>query len=700
MSSKPEKHEVTVRLVLVDVVALDKEGNFVTNLKKDDFEIYEDGKRVPINSLELIIPKKRYDELKNRETKLAPLNSRKKRFFVIFDSINIIKRILERSKPQIIEKLVSLVKTGGEIMVFELDENKGMRILQPFTSDEELIARAIKKASGSIWVEKSSDTLSFPSIWQKENEEFRRKIEQSLRDMYQFKLRNRFEKTINSVLSVMNMIKDYPGRKSVLLISGGIPSLSFEAFFDGKVMSGSDEIIARSEVAAAKISDPFKVLKKSGIRSGSEIFTDLINFANSYNITFYTMDPDNYLRYVLSDISYDNWPRNTYTKKKFGEITSFYSDDIAEIKKNELSRLNYIAKTTGGVSLLGAKKFENFQKILDRDLAYYYELSYYPTRKKADGKYHKIKVKIKRPGIKIRFRRGYYDYTEKQKESLLFASAAYNPSLFKQIPFQTQTIPFIHRKNKFILWINMSLPVEYFLIGSSEEETLKKMKLNLSVEDLEGKKTLTSQFKIPVRITPSFRQSLRNAEYFGFSTCSKALKLKKDKYRIIYALYDEKLGQMGTVEKVLNFPVLSGNTKTKITNAVFGNLVRNIKKTSIPFSISENDGILHLSKNAFYPFGVNQFRPRKNISLLLQVYSPEQDAGFTPQFSLLQNGIEKRNISEEMIEEFWNKKASIWNVVFNLNFSDLMKGEYTLKIKLVSSLKKEEIEKRVAIKII
>ena len=42
-----QRREVTVRLVLVDVLATDKDENIVTDLTKQDFEIFEDGKPVP-----------------------------------------------------------------------------------------------------------------------------------------------------------------------------------------------------------------------------------------------------------------------------------------------------------------------------------------------------------------------------------------------------------------------------------------------------------------------------------------------------------------------------------------------------------------------------------------------------------------------------------------------------------------------------
>ena len=48
-----DKHEVEVRLVLVDVIVT-RDGEFVKNLGKEDFELFKDGKKVPVNSFELI----------------------------------------------------------------------------------------------------------------------------------------------------------------------------------------------------------------------------------------------------------------------------------------------------------------------------------------------------------------------------------------------------------------------------------------------------------------------------------------------------------------------------------------------------------------------------------------------------------------------------------------------------------------------
>jgi len=704
MLPQTEKHEVTVRLILVDVIATDQQGNVVKDLTIEEFELYEGGKRVPINSLDFVslekeTPKAPQVEVKKEELSQPIASIRKGRLFVVFDSINTIKRMLDRSRDKIIENLISLIKLGGEVMVLELKEKHGIQVLQSLSSNEELIRQAVNKASGSIWVEKSADTLSIPNVVRiKEIETGEPSIiRKSLREMYQFETRNRFEKSLSGLLSVMNMVKDYPGRKSVLLVSGGFPSISFDYITTELDIEGNiegDNIIL-TQMQTAKIMDPFKVLHKDKHLSGDEIFNHLIRYANSHNISFYTLDPDNYLRYVLPDISYDNFKRQLATP----DDLRIDKDEIAVIKRNELKNLKYLAEDTGGSSFQGATKFEDFQKYLNRDLASYYVLSYYPKRKKADGKYHKIQVKVKRPGLKIKFRKGYFDYKPEHIESLAFASASTNPDLFKQIDFQARTVPFIKDKDKYILWINMALPVQGLILGDDPNKEQKIVKVNFWVDDPQDKNAINARLDIPVDLTPSSRAKLKNIRYFGYNTCSQELKLKHGQYRMIYVVYDEDSDHVGTAEQVLEVPALKGSDAGGIINAVFGRLVKS-ERGGRSFAISQKDATLQVGNFKFYPMGSNKFNASENVSLFLQVNMRDGEIRLDPEFVLLQNNMIQSKIPFETIKESWNKKAEIRNIVYKLNFASLSPGEYNLNVRLINALNEQVIEKRILINLL
>lgn len=121
--------------------------------------------------------------------------------------------------------------------------------------------------------------------------------------------------------------------------------------------------------------------------------------------------------------------------------------------------------------------------------------------------------------------------------------------------------------------------------------------------------------------------------------------------------------------------------------------------SSKPFTISQEDGTLRVDKHKFYPMGSNQFNTGENISLFIQVFISQKEVEFTPQFPLFQNGIEVGRVPIKVVKKSWNKKAKILNIVFDLNFRDITKGDYELQISLTESMSKQKIEKRILVKL-
>ena len=55
-------------------------------------------------------------------------------------------------------------------------------------------------------------------------------------------------------------------------------------------------------------------------------------------------------------------------------------------------------------------------------------LAYYPPNPKRDGKFHNITVRVSRPGLTVRARRGYANPTGKAPQGELSARAAVVPN--------------------------------------------------------------------------------------------------------------------------------------------------------------------------------------------------------------------------------------------------------------------------------
>jgi hypothetical protein len=79
--------------------------------------------------------------------------------------------------------------------------------------------------------------------------------------------------------------------------------------------------------------------------------------------------------------------------------------------QNELrlqhNSLRTLAEETGGFAVINTNSFDNtFSRIVEENSSYYV-LAYYPPNPKRDGKFHNIQVRVNRPGVTVRARRGY-----------------------------------------------------------------------------------------------------------------------------------------------------------------------------------------------------------------------------------------------------------------------------------------------------
>lgn len=125
-------------------------------------------------------------------------------------------------------------------------------------------------------------------------------------------------------------------------------------------------------------------------------FRDIGQEANRSNVAFYPLDPRG-LTTFDEPIAKPG--------QAGGLATTPPSVDRARLNAR-LASLRALAADTDGLAIVQTNDLEGGFKRIVADLSSYYLLGYYSTRK-MDGRFHSIRVRVKRPGVQVRARRGY-----------------------------------------------------------------------------------------------------------------------------------------------------------------------------------------------------------------------------------------------------------------------------------------------------
>ncbi len=501
-------------------------------------------------------------------------------------------------------------------------------------------------------------------------ERYTERLQPVLEHEYFYREKERFEKALGGIFSVVNLIKDLPGRKSILIISDGFPDLS----------SGERRIKA-GEIS---IFDPLNILDTKKNMDAEEVIRELIRFANAQNISLYTLDPDTFTKYFFTasaaygpeKVTASPFPSSSREIRDTHPISYREGEKIARIQN-----LRWISEDTGAISLRGAKKYEKFKTVMSMDLNYYYQLSYYPPRKRPDGNYHKIKVKVKQGGVDTRYRKGYTDYSEEEEGKMLLVSAFYNPSLFKKVPFHADFIPFQKDSKKIQPWMNVALPVRELLIEKGPIHDQKVFNLHVWIKDKKRGDRVFGM-PIPIIISQTLMDRIKSLDYLVYNFPGPEIEFSKEEYQVVFALCDDQTSEIGTWETSFSLPDLNQEKEGTIINCVLGLMRSNPGGKKRAFSLSKKDGTLEYEECKFYPAVTNQFPRTENAAVFLQVSLPQGKIKVNPQFAVIIRESLAQSMPGELVAESWDKESRTWSGLFNLDLSMLFPGDYTLKVNL------------------
>jgi VWFA-related protein len=195
-------------------------------------------------------------------------------------------------------------------------------------------------------------------------------------------IQRRSEITLRALEELANHLAALPGRKCLVWVSGGFPfSYGNITFEYGKV--------------------------NESLRSFSDPLARAARAITNANVAIYPVDGSMLAGAARVSPSYDAAATpGTTPQKVLRQINEQAQDEVAA-NHNTMTDL---ADKTGGRAIYNSNDVQGAIRLAMSDSRLTYTLGYYPSNASFDGGFRPIKVSVKRPGTRLRYRRGYYAF--------------------------------------------------------------------------------------------------------------------------------------------------------------------------------------------------------------------------------------------------------------------------------------------------
>jgi VWFA-related protein len=394
----PITFRAEVNYVEVDARVLDQQGKFISGLKPEEFEVFEDGKPQKVTAFSLVnIPLERVERPLFASKPVEPdvrnnLQGADGRIYlIVLDDLhtNALRSNLTKvAAKTFIERyvgandLAAVVQTGGR--------SEGN---QDFTNNQRLLLQAVDKFMGR---KLRSSTLN-------KIDDYQRRAGTGLesdpaRDLEDKERGFQARATLDTVRNLANYLGNIRGRrKAIVMFSEGIDY----NIYDIMTIDNSGATEASSVIDATR---------------------DMLAAATRANVAIYGVDPRGL------GASFEN----------FADVQSFPDDTSLGLNQSALfnevrlaqDSLRSMSDETGGFAVVNRNDFTNaFQRIVD-DNSSYYMLGYYSSNDRRDGRFRKIEVRLKnQPGLVVRARKGYVAPRGRAPETKAAAKDGPSPEL-------------------------------------------------------------------------------------------------------------------------------------------------------------------------------------------------------------------------------------------------------------------------------
>ena len=380
---QPDQSREVIRrrldVVTTDVIVRDNRGQFVADLKKEEFGVYEDGVPQEVVSFVLTHGGRVYNQTLPAPPPpmegivlppSRPANDAAGRIFVIFvDDLHLDFRNTGRIRSVFKQIATELIHEGD---MFAVVSSGPSSIEIPLTYDRCRLDEAMKKITGAGL--KPSEILDQPDGAQGPPE-----------------IRYRAHTAMSTVYDMLKGLEQVAfRRKAFIYISNGY---DFNPFLDSRKRALSERYgrLIRGEEDGVETQDtnPFE-LQGNRFAEADLVaeLAELTRQANRANVTLYTIDPRGLVGGPDLDEKIDMTEWQNY-------VTS---------SQNSLRTL---AELTGGIAVINQNDFRKALQRIDAETSDYYIVGFYSNNPDPTKRRRNIEVRVKRPGMNLFYKTSY-----------------------------------------------------------------------------------------------------------------------------------------------------------------------------------------------------------------------------------------------------------------------------------------------------
>jgi VWFA-related protein len=559
----PFGEKVEVNIVNVEVFVSDGDGRPVDGLRRGDFELREDGKAVVITNFEAFrqaapatVPGAPAPAAKPAAQDAAAPAPDPLHLVIYVDNGFLLPAHRNRVLQQLRDFLGQL-RPEDEVMLVTADPD--LRIRVSFTRDRAALARAldeIGKLTSLGLANAAAKRQALTQIFEIRDLNSHKLIDSPCNNeiaqparFYAEATRAEVLRSLGAMRALVSSLSGISGRKALLLVSDGMPLTPGEEIFQvlgeicGSRTSGSPEArISGNGFDLGPLYDDRQAALDAQGYSAADSFQAFTAHANAQRVTLYTLQASGLQgsASAAADIGLN---------ERIAQLPS-----VAAVETENLqSSLTLLAGDTGGRAILNANDLRSALARMQEDFATYYSLAYAPPHS-GDGREHRIEVRVKRPGLRVRSRRSYRDKPSLERMAdralaSLFYGIEDNPLQIEMTVGDSAPVD----KATWMVPIRLRIPLFKVTMLTTETSFEGKLRVLVATGDAAGKRSPLRQVQVPISI-PRYKALVALGQYYVYEV---KLTLEPGEQHIAVVVRDEPTATASFLARTLQVGAVS-----------------------------------------------------------------------------------------------------------------------------------------------